>query len=395
MPTGREMVGPYSDLILPDIDPISKRHELISLLDRPISRGRAGGPHAIRWPVIEPKTGETCAAFQSVLITSAHGSGLPGFRHRRAQTGLMPTTPELHRSTHRTPPRHRPPQWASAARAVNGPAATPPRATRTLRRKRAASSPIPSQRRRNSTKPMENTALRDWAIDFLGLYDSPQPYLFKPSAGEPLTPASRLRRPRATGDTHQPPDHAAAARHHNPRMDRAPPLSERTTFERGAPSTRGALTRSTALHQTAPWAMYHSWGQPEKPGFRTGPRGGKPALKTCLHRPLEETWFHPRRDLGAPSPLPHGADHRARRPIWPAAPTPPTVWDMETPSARRQGRPGRFREPPRPPRRRGGFPSQNHLIHELLPPKGERHRLGAKFRRPGQRRQAAWFEPCA
>jgi anaerobic selenocysteine-containing dehydrogenase len=47
-----EMVA-YADLILPDTTYL-ERHDCISLLDRPISRGRHAAADAIRWPVVEP-----------------------------------------------------------------------------------------------------------------------------------------------------------------------------------------------------------------------------------------------------------------------------------------------------------------------------------------------------
>jgi anaerobic selenocysteine-containing dehydrogenase len=74
-----EMVA-YADLILPDTTYL-ERHDCISLLDRPISEPEAAAD-AIRWPVVDPAEqadGRDVRGFQSVLIDLGARLGLPNF----------------------------------------------------------------------------------------------------------------------------------------------------------------------------------------------------------------------------------------------------------------------------------------------------------------------------
>ena len=73
-----EMVA-YADLILPDTTYL-ERHDCISLLDRPISEADAAAD-AIRWPVVEPdRPGHAgVRGFQTVLVQLANKLKLPGF----------------------------------------------------------------------------------------------------------------------------------------------------------------------------------------------------------------------------------------------------------------------------------------------------------------------------
>ena len=69
-----EMVA-YADLILPDTTYL-ERHDCISLLDRPICEADAAAD-AIRWPVVEPD--RDVRGFQSVLCDLGARMGMPGF----------------------------------------------------------------------------------------------------------------------------------------------------------------------------------------------------------------------------------------------------------------------------------------------------------------------------
>lgn len=75
-----EMVS-YADLILPDTTYL-ERHDCISLLDRPISEPDAV-QDAIRWPVVEPD--RDVRPFQSVLIDLGARLGLPAFVDSRGK----------------------------------------------------------------------------------------------------------------------------------------------------------------------------------------------------------------------------------------------------------------------------------------------------------------------
>ena len=68
-----EMVA-FADLILPDTTYL-ERHDCISLLDRPISEAEAVAD-AMRWPVVEPN--REVRGFQSVLLDLGARLGLPG-----------------------------------------------------------------------------------------------------------------------------------------------------------------------------------------------------------------------------------------------------------------------------------------------------------------------------
>ncbi|MGB6116598.1 MAG: molybdopterin oxidoreductase family protein [Mesorhizobium sp.] len=69
-----EMVA-YADLVLPDTTYL-ERHDCISLLDRPISEPDSVND-AIRWPVVEPD--RDVRAFQTVLLDLGARLNLPGF----------------------------------------------------------------------------------------------------------------------------------------------------------------------------------------------------------------------------------------------------------------------------------------------------------------------------
>jgi anaerobic selenocysteine-containing dehydrogenase len=75
-----EMVA-YADLVLPDTTYL-ERHDCISLLDRPISEPDSVND-AIRWPVVEPD--RDVRAFQTVLIDLGVRLRLPGFVDNRGK----------------------------------------------------------------------------------------------------------------------------------------------------------------------------------------------------------------------------------------------------------------------------------------------------------------------
>ena len=75
-----EMVS-YADLILPDTTYL-ERHDCISLLDRPISEPDAVND-AIRWPVVKPD--RDVRGFQSVLIDLGGRLGLNGFTDKKGK----------------------------------------------------------------------------------------------------------------------------------------------------------------------------------------------------------------------------------------------------------------------------------------------------------------------
>ena len=233
-----EMVA-YADLILPDTTYL-ERHDCISMLDRPVSEPDAAGD-AIRWPVVTPD--RDVRGFQSVLLDLGARLGLPGLV---AEDG----TPKFrdyadYIVTH----QRRPGVGALMGFRGNGDAEgrgapNPDQMARYIANGGFYQAHVPD----NALffKPW-NSAYQDWAVQ-VGLYDSPQPYLFN-IWSEPM------RRFQLAAEGHgavQPPDHLRARL--KLAMDPLPIWYE--PFGDAAEAfgfTVHALTQR-------PMDMYHSWG---------------------------------------------------------------------------------------------------------------------------------------
>ena len=348
-----EMVA-YADLILPDTTYL-ERHDCISLLDRPISEADAAAD-AIRWPVVEPN--RDVRGFQSALCDLGAKLGLPGFVNEDGTQKYKDYADYI-------PSHERRPGIGPLAgfRGEDGKdagrgAPNPEQIDRYIENGGFFVNHIPEGA--NYYKPW-NAAYQDWAVG-MGIYDAPQPYLFSLYV-EPL------RRFQLAAEGHgdrQPPDHL---------RDR---IKQTMTplpiwYESDPEGTQGYDVH--ALTQR-PMAMYHSWG-----GQNTWLRqlhGHNPLyLPTAIMRAKglqDGDW--------ARVTSPHGG---ITVPVMEmAALNPKTVWTWNA-IGKRKGAWALDRDAPEATK---GF-LLNHLIHELLPPKGDGLRWSNSDPITGQ---AAWFD---
>ncbi len=354
-----EMVA-YADLILPDTTYL-ERHDCISMLDRPISEADAAAD-AIRWPVVTPdRPGHAgVRGFQSVLIDLGARLGLPGFVKADGTPAFADYADYI--QTHERRPGIGPlmgfrgdgsqigrgaPNGGQIARYIeNGGFFT-------------HHIPAPAQ----YFKPW-NTAYQDWAVD-LGLYDSPQPYVFNLYL-EPL------RRFQLAAEGHgpcQPPDHLRdrILASMDPLPIWYPPLGDALSDPDHYPLH--ALTQR-------PMAMYHSWGSQN--AWLRQIHGQNPLYVPTnvwqAHGFAEGDW--------AKLSSPHGAITVPVAHM--AALNPNTVWTWNAIGKRK----GAWALAPDAPEATRGF-LLNHLIHELLPARGDGHRWSNSDPITGQ---AAWFD---
>ncbi|KZZ23332.1 formate dehydrogenase [Sulfitobacter sp. HI0082] len=348
-----EMVA-YADLILPDTTYL-ERHDCISLLDRPISEADAAAD-AIRWPVVEPN--RDVRGFQSALCDLGAQLGLPGFVNEDGTQKYKDYADYI--TSHERRPGIGP---LAGFRGEDGKdagrgAPNPKQIDRYVENGGFFVNHIPEGA--NYYKPW-NAAYQDWAVG-MGIYDAPQPYLFSLYV-EPL------RRFQLAAEGHgdrQPPDHL---------RDR---IKQTMTplpiwYESDPEGTQGYDVH--ALTQR-PMAMYHSWG-----GQNTWLRqlhGHNPLyLPTAIMRAKglqDGDW--------ARVTSPHGG---ITVPVMEmAALNPKTVWTWNA-IGKRKGAWALDRDAPEATK---SF-LLNHLIHELLPPKGDGLRWSNSDPITGQ---AAWFD---
>ena len=233
-----EMVA-YADLILPDTTYL-ERHDCISLLDRPISEPDAAGD-AIRWPVIEPDRDVRC--FQSVLLDLGARLGLPGMVNEDGTAKFKDYADYI--VNHQRRPGVGPLMgFRGNGEAEGRGAPNPEQMQRYIENGAFHQAHVPEEAA--FYKPW-NAAYQDWAVK-LGLYETPQPYLFN-IWSEPMR---RFQLAAEGFGPRQPPDHLRdrlkQAMHPLP-IWYAPFGDEDAAF--GYPVH--ALTQR-------PMDMYHSWG---------------------------------------------------------------------------------------------------------------------------------------
>jgi anaerobic selenocysteine-containing dehydrogenase len=352
-----EMVA-YADLILPDTTYL-ERHDCISLLDRPIGEADTAAD-AIRWPVIAPD--RDVRAFQSVLIDLGARLGLPGFVNPDGSATYADYADYIVNHVRR-------PGIGPLAGWRKGPEG--------LQHGRGEPNPaqidayianggfwlthVPEEAA--FMKPWSQ-AYQDWAVR-MGFYDAPQPYIFQLWC-EPL----RRFQLAAEGEgPRQPPDHLRARI--RAAMDPLPiwyePFGDRHTDLSAFPTH--ALTQR-------PMAMYHSWGSQN--AWLRQIHGRNP-----LYVPTA-IWTREGFSEGdwARVTSPHGeivvpVAHMA-------ALNPDTVWTWNAIGKRK----GAWALDPDAPEATQGF-LLNHLISELLPPRGDGLRWSNSDPITGQ---AAWFD---
>jgi len=350
-----EMIA-YADLILPDTTYL-ERHDCISLLDRPISEADAAAD-AIRWPVIDPD--RDVRGFQSVLIDLGARLGLPGFVTPDGAPAFTDYADYITR--HERRPGIGPLMGFRGAGDQTGRGAPhPDQLQRYIDNGGFFTHHIPQAAQ--YYKPW-NTAYQDWAVE-LGLYDSPQPYLFNLY----LEPLRRFQLAADGHGPHQPPDHLRARIRTT--MDPLPiwyaPLGDDADTAQDFPLH--ALTQR-------PMAMYHSWGSQN--AWLRQIHGQNPLYVPtniwATHGFADGDW--------ARLTSPHGSITVPVAHM--AALNPNTVWTWNAIGKRK----GAWALSEDAPEATKGF-LLNHLIHELLPARGDGHRWSNSDPITGQ---AAWFD---
>jgi anaerobic selenocysteine-containing dehydrogenase len=350
-----EMVA-YADLILPDTTYL-ERHDCISLLDRPICEADAAAD-AIRWPVIEPD--RDVRGFQTVLVQLANKLKLPGFT---AEDGTPRYTDYAdYMVNHERKPGIGPlAGFRGNGEDVGRGAPNPAQIDRYIENGGFFVSHIPEGA--NYYKPW-NTAYQDWAVG-MGIFDKPQPYIFDLYA-EPM------RKFQLAAEGHgerQPPDHLRARIKSmmDPLPIWYPPFEDDSVDTEEFPVH--ALTQR-------PMAMYHSWGTQN--AWLRQIHGQNPLyLPTKLwekHGFSDGDWARVTSAHGEITvPVAHMAALNEN-----------TVWTWNAIGKRK----GAWALSDDAPEATRGF-LLNHLIHELLPPKGDGLRWSNSDPITGQ---AAWFD---
>ncbi|MFC6686971.1 molybdopterin oxidoreductase family protein [Jhaorihella thermophila] len=348
-----EMVA-YADLILPDTTYL-ERHDCISLLDRPICEADAAAD-SIRWPVVDPD--RDVRPFQSVMIDLGARLGLPAFVNEDGSPKWKDYADYI--VNHERKPGIGP---LIGFRGKNGDKVgrgepNPDQLDRYIENGGFFEAHIPPHAA--YYKPW-NAAYQDWAVA-LGLYDSPQPYIFD-LYSEPL------RRFQLAAEGHgdrQPPDHLRQRI-----LDTMDPLA--TWYEPDQTGNEGYTI--TALTQR-PMAMYHSWGSQN--AWLRQLHGRNPlyvSSKIMREAGLKDgDW--------ARVTSPHGSIIVPVMEM--AALNDNTVWTWNAIGKRK----GAWALTPDAPEATKGF-LLNHIINELLPRRGDGLRWANSDPITGQ---AAWFD---
>ncbi len=352
-----EMVA-YADLVLPDTTYL-ERHDCISLLDRPISEAD-GAADAIRWPVIAPD--RDVRGFQSVLLDLGHRLGLPGMIapdgsptyadyadyiiHHERKPGIGPLM-----------------GWRTGPKGLTHGRGMPNAAQLDEYIARGGFHVAHVPTAGSYFKPW-NADYQDWAVS-MGFYDRPLPYLFQLY----VEPLRRFQLAAEGHGTRQPPDHLRAR--------------IRTTLD-PLPIWYAALEDGHAdpeefpLHALTqrPMAMYHAWGSQN--AWLRQIHGVNPLFvpsKIWLqHHFSEGDWAQVTSAHGVITvPVAHMAALNEH-----------TVWTWNAIGKRK----GSWALDPQAQEAEKGF-LMNHLIHELLPPRGDGLRWSNSDPVTGQ---AAWFD---
>ncbi|KKL61435.1 hypothetical protein LCGC14_2195340, partial [marine sediment metagenome] len=348
-----EMVA-YADLILPDTTYL-ERHDCISLLDRPISEADAAAD-AIRWPVVEPN--RDVRGFQSALCDLGAKLGLPGFVNEDGSQKYKDYADYITRHERRPGIGPLAGFRGKDGKDVGRGEPNPEQIDRYIENGGFFVNHIPEGA--NYYKPW-NAAYQDWAVG-MGIYDAPQPYLFSLYV-EPL------RRFQLAAEGHgkrQPPDHLRE------RIKQT--MSPLPIWYESDP--QGAEGYGVHALTQRPMAMYHSWGGQN--AWLRQLHGHNPLyLPTAIMRAKglqDGDW--------ARVTSPHGG---ITVPVMEmAALNPKTVWTWNAIGKRK----GAWALDKDAPETTKGF-LLNHLIHELLPPKGDGLRWANSDPITGQ---AAWFD---
>ncbi len=347
-----EMVA-YADLILPDTTYL-ERHDCISLLDRPICEADAAAD-AIRWPVIEPD--RNVRGFQSVLIDLANRMKLPGFTDEAGAAKYTDYADYI--TNHQRKPGIGPLAGFRGDGTETGRGdVNPEQLDRYIENGGFFVEHIPDGA--NYYKPW-NMAYQAWAVG-LGLFDNPQPYLFQLY----VEPMRKFQLAAMGHGDRQPPDHL---------RERVKTTMDPLPIWYASDADDSSEFTVNALSQR-PMAMYHSWGTQN--AWLRQIHGTNPLyVPTKLwqqHGFADGDWARvtsPHGEIIVPVALHAGLNEN-------------TVWTWNAIGKRK----GAWALSEDAPEATKGF-LLNHLIHELLPPKGDGLRWANSDPITGQ---AAWFD---
>ena len=351
-----EMVA-YADLILPDTTYL-ERHDAISLLDRPICEAD-GVADAIRWPVLEPD--RDVRGFQSVLLDLGARLGLPGMVNDDGSAKYADYGDYI--VNHERKPGIGPlagfrgEAGTSEGRGVPHPG----QLDAYIENGGFWHKDIPPAAKYYK---MANMDYQEFAVE-MGFYDSPQPYAFQ-------IYSEVLQKFRLAAEGHgdvQPPDHL---------RDRVKQCF--TALPSWYPPFEGTAIDedSYPIHALTqrPMAMYHSWGS-QNPWLRQihghNPMFISQKLADKINV-VEGDWIWVTSHHGkirVPVAVMEGVNEH-------------TIWTWNAIGKRK----GAWQLSPDAPETAKGF-LLNHLIHELLPAKGDGLRWANSDPITGQ---AAWFD---
>lgn len=350
-----EMVA-YADLILPDTTYL-ERHDCISLLDRPICEADAAAD-AIRWPVIEPD--RDVRGFQSVLCDLGARLNLPAFTNEDGTAKYQDYADYI--TNHLRKPGIGPLAGFRGDGTASGRGDVNPNQLEAY----IANGGFFVEHIPDAAlyyKPW-NSAYQDWAVG-MGIIDKPEPYLFQLY----VEPMRKFQRAAEGIGERQPPEHLRERIKStlDPLPIWYPPVEDGHIDTNEYPIH--ALTQR-------PMAMYHSWGSQN--AWLRQLHGMNPLyLPTRLmreHNLIDGEW--------AKVTSAHGTITVPVAEM--AALNENTVWTWNAIGKRK----GAWALDPKAPEATKGF-LLNHLIHELLPPKGDGLRWANSDPITGQ---AAWFD---
>jgi anaerobic selenocysteine-containing dehydrogenase len=351
-----EMVA-YADLILPDTTYL-ERHDCISLLDRPICEADAAAD-AIRWPVVEPD--RDVKGFQSALIDLGARLGLPGFVNEDGSQKYADYADYI--VNHERRPGVGPlAGWRGKDGKGEGRGEpNPEQLQRYIENGGFWISHIPEEAQ--FYKPW-NQAYQDWAVA-RGLFDAPAPYVFNLY----LEPLRKLQRAAEGVGEIQPPEHLReqVKSAMTPLPHWYAPFEQELVSDEEYPLH--ALTQR-------PMHMYHSWGS-QNAWLRQITNVNKLFVPRKV---WEENGFEEGDWAYVTSP--HG---RIKVPVARMdALNEHTLWTWNAIGKKR----GAWALDEEAPENTRGF-LLNHLINELLPPRGDGRRWSNSDPVTGQ---AAWFD---
>ncbi|MDB2537737.1 molybdopterin oxidoreductase family protein [Amylibacter sp.] len=344
-----EMVS-YADLVLPDATYL-ERHDCISLLDRPICEAD-GAADAIRWPVIEPD--RDVRGFQSVLCDLGARLGLPNFTNEDGSQKFADYADYI--VNHQRKPGIGPLAGFRGDGSDSGRGdVNPDQLDKYIENGGFFVEHINEDA--SYYKPW-NMAYQEWAVK-MGLFDAPSPYLFQLY----VEPMRKFQLAAEGHGERQPPEH----------------LRERVRETMNPlPVWSNSTDKDYPIHALTqrPMAMYHSWGTQN--AWLRQIHGVNP-----LYVPTK-IWEQNDFNDGdwAKVSSPHGeitvpVAHQA-------ALNENTIWTWNAIGKRK----GAWALDEKAPEATKGF-LLNHIIHELMPAKGDGMRWANSDPITGQ---AAWFD---